>query len=77
MVDSGFTQQITLLYSRKLLSEPLLEHWTISVDQDVLSGVVSVVEWVSDQEVLITEFTPEKRLVKEWADHDLVPISDC
>lgn len=46
------------------------------VDQDVLGRVVSVVEWVSDQEVLITEWFPDQRLVEEWAGNDLVSIGD-
>ncbi len=46
------------------------------VDQDVLGRVVSVVEWVSDQEVLITEWFPDQRLVEEWADNDLVSVGD-
>ena len=45
------------------------------VDQDVLGRVVSIVEWVSDQEVLITE-SPDQRLVEEWADNDLVSVGD-
>lgn len=46
------------------------------VDQDVLGRVVSVVEWVSDQEVLITEWSSDQRLVEEWAGNDLVSIGD-
>jgi hypothetical protein len=48
----------------------------VFVDQDVLGRVVSVVEWVSDQEVLITEWFPDQRLVEEWADNDLVSVGD-
>jgi tRNA G37 N-methylase TrmD len=47
----------------------------VFVDQDVLGRVVSIVEWVSDQEVLITE-SPDQRLVEEWADNDLVSVGD-
>ena len=46
------------------------------VDQDVLGRVVSVVEWVSDQEVLITEWSSDQRLVEEWAGNDLVSIGE-
>ena len=46
------------------------------VDQDVLGRVVSIVEWVSDQEVLITEWSSDQRLVEEWAGNDLVSIGD-
>jgi hypothetical protein len=48
----------------------------VFVDQDVLGRVVSVVEWVSDQEVLITEWSSDQRLVEEWAGNDLVSIGD-
>jgi hypothetical protein len=48
----------------------------VFVDQDVLGRVVSVVEWVSDQEVLITEWSPDQRLVEKWAGNDLVSIGD-
>jgi len=48
----------------------------VFVDQDILGRVVSVVEWVSDQEVLITEWFSDQRLVEEWAGNDLVSVGD-